>query len=337
MDTGTLSWKPYRIVGGSSPFGLAVPPAKATPYTLYGPRGVFYNGSTLVVADTGNHRVLIWFGLPEEGRGADVVLGQPNFYSDSPNAGGDPERGMFMPTGVWITEEGHLLVADAWNHRILLWERIPERSFVKPDSVLGQRSLRDTDRNVFFWCFGVAYHDGKLYVCDTGNRRVLMYEGLPSGERKPDEVYEGFAWPHSLAFGTNFCAIADAGSGISNVFIFSEKPGSVREVVTSLGDGEGCGARLLNLPYGVSAYGKILAVADTSNNRVLVYVDPLSRAEPVGVLGQRDLCSCGENRWEAVLPDTLCWPYSLHLRENLLLIADTGNNRVVIWRQQEDN
>ena len=57
------------------------------------------------------------------------------------------------------------------------------------------------------------------------------------------------------------------------------------------------------------------------------------------VLGQGDFDSAGENRWEAVRDDTLCWPYGLALADGgsrdgaggLLAVADSGNNRVMLW------
>jgi hypothetical protein len=49
-------------------------------------------------------------------------------------------------------------------------------------------------------------------------------------------------------------------------------------------------------------------------------------------LGQTDLDGCGENRWQAVTADSLCWPYGLAVHDDLLAIADSGNNRVVLWR-----
>ena len=56
--------KPLRWLGAAAPGGLALPDAHPAPGTLYAPRGVFLNDDVLVAADTGNHRVLIWHGLP---------------------------------------------------------------------------------------------------------------------------------------------------------------------------------------------------------------------------------------------------------------------------------
>jgi hypothetical protein len=52
------------------------------------------------------------------------------------------------------------------------------------------------------------------------------------------------------------------------------------------------------------------------------------------VLGQPDFATAGENRWSAVDHDTLCWPYGLSLRGDRLAVADSGNNRVMLWRQR---
>ena len=79
-------------------------------------------------------------------------------------------------------------------------------------------------------------------------------------------------------------------------------------------------------------------VADTANNRVLIHGRaPVSgSAIPAdAVLGQHDMTSNGENRWEAVERDTLCWPYGVHLRGNTLAIADSGNNRVTLWKRRD--
>ncbi len=77
-----------------------------------------------------------------------------------------------------------------------------------------------------------------------------------------------------------------------------------------------------------------LAVADTANNRVLLWNDfPLddTNVSPAAVLGQLDFDGNGENRWDAVTKDTLCWPYGIHFHNGQLAIADSGNNRVMIW------
>ncbi len=316
---------------------------------MYGPRGVFYDGKHLVVADTGNHRVMIWFSLPEvDHASADVVLGQKDFYSDSPNAGGDPIRGMYMPCGVWI-KDGMLFVADSWNHRVLFWERIPEENFKAPDGVIGQDSLENTDpakgedvsANRFFWCYGVGFWKEGFFVCDTGNRRVMCWRELPEGNREADTVLRGFMWPHSLVWHRDLLFVADAGNhrvvGIKEPFgeantkvVLGQKDN--QEVVDWSGLPQN--ERTLRFPYGVSANRDILAVADTTNNRVLLWRNIPSEGfflPADSVLGQDDFSRVGENKLKGVFKDTLCWPYGVHLWGNYIFVADTGNNRITVW------
>ena len=91
-------------------------------------------------------------------------------------------------------------------------------------------------------------------------------------------------------------------------------------------------------PYGVAQVRDGLAVADTANNRVLIWEDmPRDpEAEPDHVLGQPSFAKNGENRWQEITPDTLCWPYGIGTYGNLLAIADSGNNRVVLWERSDD-
>ena len=86
-------------------------------------------------------------------------------------------------------------------------------------------------------------------------------------------------------------------------------------------------------------------MADTANNRVLLWDGvpdgPIGRGADGGpsfrgadhVLAQPDFASNGENRWTSVQHDTLCWPYGLSLRGDVLAVADSGNNRVMLWRR----
>ena len=55
--------------------------------------------------------------------------------------------------------------------------------------------------------------------------------------------------------------------------------------------------------------------------------------DPINLsIGQPDFDANGENRWDAVRQDTLCWPYGICLRGSVLAVADSGNNRVMLWR-----
>ncbi|MER3461281.1 MAG: hypothetical protein C4295_10120 [Candidatus Fervidibacterota bacterium] len=357
-----LQAEPVRWLGAPAPGGLALPPARAGRGTLYAPRGVYLDDRVVAVADSGNHRVLLWYGWPEaDHQPADVVLGHADFEAEGPGL-------LHLPTAVAVVE-GRLLVADAWHHRILVWDGLPEESGQPPDGVIGQPDLRSTAPNAggstgpagFYWPYGFAYVGGWFYVADTGNRRVLGWRGVPEGLRPADlvlgqpDAYSGaenrgrgvgpdsFRWPHALAGDGMTLYVADAGN--HRVLGFTPPPEQDRPADLVLGQEDfqrdvelphlPQGPRRLRFPYGVTLCGDVLAVADTANNRVLLFPGPPRRGAYLAashVIGQADFAGAGENRWQAVRRDTLCWPYGVWGHRDLLAIADSGNNRVVIWR-----
>ncbi|MEM1448523.1 MAG: NHL repeat-containing protein [Planctomycetota bacterium] len=362
---------PILELGERSPGGLRLPDARPSQRALYAPRGVaFLPGGGLAVADTGNHRVLIWRDLTGIGAHApaDVVLGQHDFDSDGAQAGGDDTVvGMHLPCGV-LVHDGALYVCDAWNHRVLIWRTIPAESGTPADAVLGQPDARSVERNrggaigpAGLDCpYGLAVVNGDLVVADTQNRRVLVWDGVPTGDAPAARVIgqddfasgeenrgrgvgpDTFRWPHAIVGGGGELLVADAGnhrllgwtrgadrSGPADVLVGQESFDVAFEMPHVAQ-----GPSRLRFPYGLVGDDARLVVADTANNRVLLYDRdlPASGATAVGVLGQNDFDAAGENRWDEVAADTLCWPYGLALDGDRLAIADSGNNRVVVWR-----
>lgn len=367
-----LAARPAVWLGAAAPFGLALPAAAPTPNQLYAPRGVYFDDERLIVADTGNHRLLIWHGRPTTDQApADVVLGQPDFYSEGPNGGGrGPENGLHLPTGVLVVD-GHLHVADAWNHRVLVWEQVPQTSDTPPDYALGQPDLHTVTENRggvvsalgMYWPYGIGFVNGRFLVTDTGNRRLLVWNGLPAPEQPPDFIMgqdgpdkglenrgrgvgpDTYRWPHAIAGNEAVLYVADAGN--HRLLGWTPPPTADRPADLVIGQPDfhhaaewpygQQGPQALRFPYAISLDGDLLACADTANNRVLFWQGPPQTGcfpAADAVIGQRNFAQNGENRWETVARDTLCWPYGIHLRDGRLAIADSGNNRVMIWEIQ---
>ena len=373
----TGGWAPHRWLGAPAPGGLALPAAQPSMAWMYSPRGVFLSEDHVVVADSGNHRVLIWHGVPDtDEQPADVVLGQPDGETEGHAAGGrGPERGMHLPTGVLI-HEGRLVVADAWHHRVLVWDSVPQSSDIAPDHILGQSDPSAVEVNrggdctdsSFYWPFGIAVVGSAFWVTDTGNRRVLGWrKGIPEPDQPPDVVLgqpdavshsenrggpagpASFRWPHDIAGRDDLLLVADAGD--HRVLGWTPQPDADRPADLVVGQPDFTRAEewpygphtadRMRFPYAVSldATGgqERLAVADTANNRVLLWdgmPDGPICAGAQYVLAQPDFGSNGENRWTSVQHDTLCWPYGLSLCGDTLAVADSGNNRVMLWRRQ---
>ena len=358
--------RPETWLGSPSLGGLMLPDAMPSATALYAPRGVWTDGSRLVVADTGNHRVLIWNEMPREDQApADLVLGQNDFFSEGPNKGG-PTTGLNLPTGVLIDQD-RLIVADAWNHRILVWESIPTSNNQRPSYAIGQEDLDGCEVNAglgcsptsLYWPFGIGFAGSRFWVADTGNRRVLGWREVPQPGDKPEVILgqpdgfsneenrggvsaSSFRWAHDVAGDSEHLFFADAGN--HRVMVFDADVTTDVPAIAAIGQKDLLSTHewaygpqsdsVLRFPYAVSADAGHLAVADTANNRVMLYNRfPLATFAPAdAVIGQDDFSSYGENRWKAVTPDSMCWPYGICLSGDILAVADSGNNRVMIWR-----
>jgi hypothetical protein len=364
--------KPLVRLGAESPFGLALPSGTPTASQLYAPRGIWCDGQRLVVADSGNHRVLIWHTIPtHNGAPADVVLGQADFVSEgAARRGSAVGNGMHLPTGV-LVHNNILLVADAWHHRVLVWRSVPTVSDTPPDLAIGQPALTAVEPNrggpvtadTLYWPYGLGVARGMFWIADTGNRRVLGWPTVPlhgeaatvvigqpdfgsNAENRGGAVSaDSFRWPHAIAGSDDVLYIADAG----NHRVLGYADASLAHPTLLLGQKDfesneelphrKQGGHRFRFPYAVTTGASQLLIADTANNRVLIWDGVLEHGiQPHAdvVLGQTDFDAAGENRWKSVTNDSLCWPYGICAFDSRLAIADSGNNRVVIWSLAQD-
>lgn len=353
--------------------GLAVP-VRPCATSLFGPRGACLAGrrGPLFVSDTGHHRLMVWLTVPaKDGVPADLVIGQADFAAEGRN--GRRETGaatLNVPTGI-AAEEGVLAVADAWNHRVLIWHGYPTRSNQPADIVLGQRNFSGCLANrgapapradTLNWCYGVTIAGGRLFVADTGNRRVLIWDRIPQRHGASADLVLGQAdftcrdenagvgigpmgmrWPHSVALSGDLLLVADAGN--NRVMAWRGLPeanGAPCDFVLGQRsfDEQECNATAyrptsstVNMPYSVAAIGGRVAVADTANSRLIGFDTERLRMGAAArfLTGQREFTDKGDNRWGPVHRDSLCWPYGIAACGGRMVVADSGNNRVLLW------
>jgi NHL repeat len=363
--------------------------------SCFGPRGACLTSQTgpLWICDTGHHRLLGWRTLPESDKTpADWCIGQKNFSAEGRNGKGDigPDT-VNVPTGICVMEGG-LVVADTWNHRILVWKSVPRDNNTPADIVLGQKSFSENLANrgadsptaqTLHWPCGVQYQDGKLLVADTGNRRVLIWTKPVLTSEQPADIVLGqvdfvtrdenagsdasamsMRWPHAIAFWKNRLCVTDAGN--NRILVWNEFPyenGLAAHDVLGQSNSTSVDfnqsfywprANTLNMPYGVTSHQDWLIVADTANSRLVAWREEQPATENYKALdttesttlsttnsttltnaalfGQRDFHEKGDNRWQPASVNSLCWPYGVQCTGSLLTISDSGNNRVSIWR-----
>src|SRR5207302_5709928 len=116
---------------------------------------------------------------------ANVVLGQPDFTTTTENIAAN-QSAMRLPTAV-ASDGVHVVVADTNHNRVLIWNRIPTTNNAPADVVVGQASFTTANQpgNVpsaksMRGPQGVWIQNGRLYVADTQNNRVLIFNQIPT-------------------------------------------------------------------------------------------------------------------------------------------------------------
>jgi hypothetical protein len=367
---------PEIVLGGLT--GLAEPVAP-TPSTMFGPRGawLFGDDGPLWVCDTGHHRLLGWSKRPtRDEEPADIVIGQADMFTEAGRNGNLAvgSASLNVPTGVTPLGRG-MAVADAWNHRILIWNELPRAANTPADVVLGQSDFSGGDPNrngevgaaTLHWPYRVFAHEGRLYVTDTGNRRVLVWRTIPTENGTPADFAlgqarldtrddnggveagpSGLRWPHDLTVWHGNLVVTDAGN--NRVLLWDGIPDTphtpARWVLgqkdfVSIDHNGGRywpDAAVVNMPYGVAAQGDLLIVADTANSRLIAWdfadfalvdghLSPATR-----LTAQIHFSAKGDNRWGMPVRDSLCWPYAIMFQGDTVVVSDSGNHRVLLWR-----
>ncbi len=336
---------------------------------LLAPRGVFLINNRLFVADTAQNRLFIWHQLPTtEFQKPDVVLGQTEKQKTGRNAKGKVSASsLFYPSGIWSDGE-KLILSDAWNHRVLIWLSMPTEDGQPADVVVGQADFESNDPNLtgvgssptaqsLNWPYGV-FSDGKsLWIADTGNRRVLYFENIPTHSfamadaviGKPnfnerDYDHQDPIWPYSVKISARGqMTITD--TQYYRVLLWEDWKIAIdqkADVIIGQEDFAGNGqnqfnwfpkANTLNWCYDTCFYQDGLWVADTGSSRVLWFdqVPTQNNMEATNVLGQDDFKTGSENKntiWST--EGSLYWPFQISIENQTMVVADTGNHRVVI-------
>jgi uncharacterized protein (TIGR03437 family) len=270
------------------------------------PTAVASDGQRLVVSDTNNNRVLIWNSIPAASNApADLVLGQPDFTTATPNSGtagptfanASSLRG---PGGVWI-QDGKLFVADDQNHRVLIWNTFPTKNFQPADLVLGQPDLNSaiqpdltkanpvTSATTLLNPVAVSSDGVHLFVSDLGNNRVLIWNTIPSHNQAPADVVIG--QPDMISAVPNYSYKILSQNTTTNVTVLegvlcaaNGKDTNNNDTFPAL-----CGSTL-SFPRFALSDGARLFVADGGNDRVIVFnhIPSTNGAKADAVLGQPD-------------------------------------------------
>ena len=197
---------------------------------------------------------MIWPERPEQDdQPAEMQIGQPDFGAEGRNAKGAAGAATLnVPTGI-AAMDGILAVADAWNHRVLIWHGYPRASNQPADVVLGQADFTSAsyanradsatiDAATLNWCYGVTIADGRLFAAaylaqparagcgsryrsGTERRPIWCSTGgiSPAGTRMPGKASaRSNALSHAVVLTEGALMIADAGN--NRVMVWRSAP-----------------------------------------------------------------------------------------------------------------
>lgn len=333
--------------------------------------GLAYNATAdrLYVADSDNSRVMAWdVSTITNGEGAVNSIGQTSggvgIFGKSGVNDGPNDFGFDSSQGVAVdTANNRLFVADNVNNRVLVFNLTPSNTLTdyEADNVLGQvnftEQTSDTTDSTMNAPVGLAYDQANqmLYVGDTGNQRILVYDvsTIANGEAAANVLgATDFNSPGGGTTSSSFDNISSMSIDESNGRLFAVDQNNNRVLVfdiNTLTDGEGAANVLgqsnftsstnatssagFDSPASVAydSNNDQLFVADQGNNRVMVFdVSTIANGETAqNVLGQQDFSSVSSDTSSSTMdqPQSLLYDPD----EERLFVGESGNLRVMVF------
>src|ERR1700722_13872996 len=336
----------------------------SNPYTTQfgfrNPTGIASDGHILALADTDNNRVLIWKTIPTTiDQPADIVLGQADFTSAAIGLSSSSFRG---PQAVWV-QGSRLFVADTDNSRVMIWNSIPTSNNQPADVVLGEpnfttappataSTIPPTASNLFN-PVSVTSDGQRLFVTDLGSNRVLIWNSIPTQNAQPADVVVGQpdmtsgdqnnALPNCVQSGTDSEGFAIYASGCHPFCpaVTTDKEGTPLYPIRC--------AYTLSFPRFALSDGQRLFIADSGNDRVLIYdnIPTTNGAKYDKNLGQVDeFTDQVSNPIDTFRPDanilesapnTVRTPTALAWDGTNLYVSDPSDLRVVVFTPGSTN
>jgi uncharacterized protein (TIGR03437 family) len=302
-----------------------------------GPQGVWIQGDRLFVADTQNHRIMIWNSFPTtNGQAADMVLGFPDLKTNKQGLIPDPsDTSLLNP--VSVTSDGaRLFVSDLGNNRVLIWNDVNSLSNNKPANVvIGQPDF-------------VSYTANNSSGLCTAEGTVLTLTGVAVATGTATYSYSSYTGTApAVGQAMSFIGFTNAGNNVlaQIIAVSGGTSGTVQVTNTSQVNETGAGsgaaypprcAKTLNFPRYALSDGTRLFLSDGGNDRVLIYntIPTTNGAAADIVLGQLDFANdqiSSSDESTASAADSLRTPAALAWDGSNLFVSDPFNRRVVVY------
>jgi len=301
---------------------------------------------------------------------ADVVVGQPNFTSNSDNQGGSAGANtLSSPAGVF-SDGKRLFIVDISNNRVLIYNSIPTTNNASADVVIGQLNFTSSSgnqgnassprANTLLSPAAVYAVNGKLFIAEISNRRVLIYNSIPTSNNASADIVLGqtsfttqtanqggigantlsaprFVWSDGKKL-----IVGDDGN--KRFLVYNSLPASNKAsadvvigqsnfISSSQYQGGSAAANNIASAWGIASDGKKLILDDPTGHRILVYnnIPTVNNASADVVIGQSNFSSTSGNQGGAAGPNTISNPKAVYFDGKRLFVWDRNNHRVLIF------
>lgn len=264
-------------------------------------------GQRVYVSLYNGNRIVVYNNLPADPQQEpDFAIGSPDIHTNT------LDTHYFVTNGVPATNGKSLFVSSDFDRRLYVWKQIPDQSGAYPDLVY---SLREAPWDNALW-------NNTLVL--AGKDAVTVWKTLPVEGQPPDISFKGhiggvtFRDLRGVALDDKYLYLSDFEG--NKIYVWEGIPEADAPPLLSMNvDG----------PWRLSSDGEYLVVTSIYNHSISVYrISGLSEdARPVATIGG---------------PRHLNLPISLNLPQNAivshgsLFIADSGFNRVYIWKNIAD-
>lgn len=276
---------------------------------LHRPTGLCWDGTSLWIADTG-HRRILRAELSEDG--TNVVEVQAIRHEQ-----------FRRPIGIAYAEDrSEIFVSDAWSDRVFVLDESHTVS-----RVIAQHG---SQRGFLSGPMGIDYRDGLVYVADSRNSRVQVFDASDASFHsewglhviRPHEADGRLHYPASVR-------ITDDGSRAivdepwehrSQIF---ERPSDSQTVPVRLPLGAD---DFVHYGPGIDSYDRLLAITDPDTHTIRIFDLSLETPVLIAVLG-----GYGSAPHELIHPSSVAFIAPTESQPLRLAAADRGNARLALF------
>jgi hypothetical protein len=257
--------------------------------------GVAAAGNKLYISTGNGNKIVVYNSVPTKStQDPDFAIGSPDINTNT------LVENYIIGNPVAASNGTNLLVSSDFDRKLYLWHNRPNESSVHPDAVY---EIPEAPWDNAIW--------GNNFVLG-GKKGVYIFESLPDGTNLPDKTYTDnignaqFQEIRGIAIDDKYLYVSDKDA--NKIYVWEGIPNKTSNPKFTLNFAS---------PTRMSSDGKYLAVTSTTNHTITLFkIDQLSSNATgikVGGTGVFNL------------------PEGVNISNNMLFVADTGNNKVAIW------